>query len=219
MKKRPVIGITGGPASGKSLVAREFKRLGADVIDADRVAREVLAPGKEAYKEVVRAFGSGVLRPDGTIDRKALAKIVFSDPERLALLNSITHPPIIEIIKKRISVMRRSEAKGPVVVDAPLLFETGLDTEMDAVIVVRADMEEMVRRIMARDGLSRSEALSRIGAQMPVDEKARRADYVIDSSKDPDRTRAEARRLYEVIGGKAPLPKAKKGVDTEKKPC
>ena len=192
-----VVGLTGGAATGKSLVSGELKRLGASVVDADLIAREVLKKGTPAYEDTIRAFGEGILLADGSIDRKALGGMVFSSPEKLALLESITHPRIREIIRARVEELK---GKAPlIVVDAALLIEKGLYKEMDAVIVVRAGRAAQVARLKKRNGLSDEDAESIISAQAPAREKLKYADYVIDNSGAPADTLKAVRELYSVL--------------------
>lgn len=187
-----VVGLTGGLSSGKSLVSGEFKRLGAHVIDADIIAREVLEKGGPAYMETVREFGEGVLSEDGSINRRRLAGAVFSDASKLKRLNEITHPLILKRIREEVSI-----AKAPlVVVDAALLIETGLHREMDKVIVVFADEKSQIERFRKKEGATEEEARARMEAQMPLSEKLSYADYVIDNSSSMEASRREARRIY-----------------------
>ncbi len=195
------IGLTGGIGSGKSLVAQEFRELGAVIIDADLIAREVVAPSGPAYDPVVRVFGPGVLRPDGAIDRKALAARVFADPEARRQLNALTHPHI----RRRMAASIEQAASVPgvevIVVDIPLLLETteGRDLGLDGIVVVDAADNVRLERIMARDGLSRADAERRLAAQMPLREKVARADWVIDNNGSPEQTRAQVRTLWEAF--------------------
>ncbi len=198
-KKKIVLGVTGGPATGKSLVAREFARLGAALIDADAVAREVVRPGTPVYCEVVRAFGTKILCPNGKLDRKALGRIVFSDYTRLEELTAITHPEILRIIRERIRALLADDATSVIVLDAPLLFESGLDAEMDMVVVVYVDEKVQLRRLMARDGLTEKDALRLIGAQMPLEEKKKGADLLIDNNGRPEETIREVQKIYEKL--------------------
>lgn len=188
-----IVGLTGGIATGKSLVSAEFKRLGARVIDADEIAREVVEPGKPAYGEIVAEFGSPVLNPDGTIDRKALAERVFSDKEALAKLNGITHPRIRERIREEIARAGKDEI---VVIDVPLLLEGPLKDAVDRIIVIYADEEKQIERLDKRNGTSREEALKRLASQMPVTEKLKFADYVIDNNGAVEETLSRARELF-----------------------
>lgn len=198
-----VIGLTGGVATGKSLVASELARLGAHVICADEIAREVVGKGSRALAEIEGAFGGGVIKPDGTLDRKALGAVVFTDPESRRLLESITHPEIIERIRGRVRELKKRYAEPIIVIDAPLLFEVGLERETDRVIVVCADVEEQVRRITSRDGLTVEEARRRIEAQMPLEEKAARADYVIENNGAKEEALARAGEIMEKIRSEA----------------
>lgn len=191
-----VVGLTGGVASGKSLVEGEFKRLGAMIIDADVVAREITAPGKPAYKKIVREFGKKILLPDGQINRKILGTLVFSDPEKLKKLNEITHPPIIREIKKLSLELKKKYPQSIIVVNAPLLIEVGLHKKMNKVVVVYADENISVERIKKRDGLTKEEALSRIKTQMPLEKKIEFADFVIYNNGDKEDTLKEARDVW-----------------------
>jgi dephospho-CoA kinase len=195
-----IVGLTGGIGSGKSLVAAEFKRLGANVIDADAVLRELTRPGLPAYKAIEAEFGPGVLNDDATINRASLGRIVFCDPEKLARLNAITHPGIIGVIEERVVEFEKSRSPGAVtVVDAPLLIEVGLHEKMDRVVVVSADESRQVERVMERDGLGRAETLRRIHTQMPTSEKAALADFVIDGNGSVEETVAAARDVYKTL--------------------
>lgn len=192
-----IVGLTGGIATGKSLVSAELKRLGARVIDADEIAREVVEPGKPAYVEIVAEFGSPVLNPDATINRKALAERVFSDKEALAKLNGITHPRIRARIRERIrEEMARAGKNELVIIDVPLLLEGPLKDEVDRIIVVYADEERQLERLEKRNGATREEALRRLASQMPVMEKLKYADYVIDNNGAIEETLSRARELF-----------------------
>ncbi len=193
-----IVGLTGGIATGKSLVASEMKRLGAHVIDADSVAREVVEPGKPAYKEIIREFGRAVLKPDGTLDRKALADIVFKDKAALERLNAITHPRIRERIREEAA--RLSEGgNGLVVLDVALLIEMGVRYEVEKIIVVAAGREQQLERAMKRDGLTADEAERRLSCQMDIKEKLKYADYVIDNSGTKESTLERTRELFEEL--------------------
>ncbi len=199
MDKKITLGITGGPATGKSLVTKEFSRLGAIVVDADIIAREVLTPGRAEFTATVAAFGQEILSSEGTIDRKALGAIVFSDYARLAELTAITHPAIIRAIRESLSEFRLSAEGKVLVLDAPLLFEAGLAGDVDKIIVVFTDEAVQVKRLMKRDGLDEAGALSRAASQMPLAEKKRRAHYLIDNNGPPEDTLAEVRTLYKSL--------------------
>jgi dephospho-CoA kinase len=174
-----IIGLTGAVASGKSLVATEFEKLGAHVIDADIIAREVLSPGQEQFKMVVAEFGAEILSVTGEIDRTALARIVFNDCAKLTKLNQITHPEIIKRILDRIKEIRGEDLDTLIVLDAPLLIEVGLHDKVDRVVVVYVDEQTLIDRIVERDKLDPEEAAKRLACQMPLKEKIEYADHVI----------------------------------------
>ncbi|WP_459940342.1 dephospho-CoA kinase [Deferrisoma palaeochoriense] len=182
-----LVGLTGGIATGKSTAARAFARAGAVVIDADRVARQVVEPGTEGLEAVRAAFGDGVLRPDGSLDREALGRIVFADAEARERLNRILHPRIQAEVDRRVREAVAADPKALVVYDVPLLFETKAEGRFDLVVVVYVPPELQLRRLMLRDGLAEKEAGQRLAAQMSIDEKARRADVVLDNRGPPER--------------------------------
>ncbi len=175
-----VIGLTGGIASGKSTVASILASSGAIVLDADSIAREVVQPGKPAWVGILQRFGEDILFVDGEVNRKKLADVIFNDSLQRKALNSIVHPRVIDEILSRIGVIRRSGITTVVILDVPLLFESGMDEQVDYVLLVKADLDTQVKRIMKRDSLSEEQALSRIRAQMPLKEKLKRADFVIE---------------------------------------
>lgn len=194
----PVIGLTGGIASGKSLVSETLKELGALVIDADTVAREVVESGSRGWKQVVESFGEDILYPDGTIDRRKLGHLVFADPKKLKLLNDITHPLILNKINSEIKKYRDLDQQtGKVmVIDAPLLIETGLHSLADEVWVVDIPEEVQVERLIRRDGMSREEAWSRINSQMPASEKKKLAQVIINNSGETTTTQETVRDIW-----------------------
>ena len=203
-----VIGITGNIASGKSSVAAMFGALGARIIDADEIARIVVEPGEPAWKEIVGEFGEGIHEPGGAINRKKLAEIVFGDEAKRKRLNEITHPRIIERIRE--IVRGYEKEKAPVVmIEAALIVEKGgLKDLIDALIVVTADEEAQIRRLMREKGFSREEAVSRLRAQMPAEEKIKHGDYVIDNSGPLEDTRIRVKAVWEAVGssGKRRIP-------------
>jgi dephospho-CoA kinase len=200
-----VLGLTGGIATGKSTVARLFEGLGAVVIDADRIVHELQAPGQPALGEIAAAFGPEMLRPDGSLDRERLGALVFRDAEARARLNAIVHPRVGAELARRLAAARAAGVRL-VLLDVPLLLETGGARGLvEAVIVVYAPEAEQVRRQMARDGCTRDEAERRVRAQLPIEEKRRRADHVIDNSGSPADTEAQVRRLFDALCG-APSP-------------
>ncbi len=200
MSRRPLrIGLTGGIASGKSLVARAFEELGAAVVNADRIAREVLAPGGPAYDAVVRAFGPEIVRPDGTVDRKALAARVFADAGVRHRLNALTHPHIRRRMTEEAAQLAARPDVDVIVMDIPLLLDTTDGGDLDGIVVVYADEEVRLRRLVTRDGVSGEDARRRIAAQMPLRDKLSRADWVIDNNGSPEQTRAQVRAVWEAL--------------------
>ena len=175
-----VIGLTGGIASGKSTAARLLGDLGAPVIDADQLAREAVRPGTEALDAIVAAFGDDVLQADGSLDREALGKRVFADPEARRTLEWIVHPEVRRLTRLKLHALKESGARV-VFYMAPLLIEAGADTLCDEIWVVDLDEATQLQRVTARDGMSREEARQRMKAQMPPAEKAGRGDVVIDN--------------------------------------
>ena len=201
------IGLTGGIGSGKTEVAAVFRDLGARVLEADTMARELVAPGTPALERIEEEFGSAVLDADGALDRGELAAIVFGDPERLARLNAIVHPPLTEAVLSQIEALERDDADGVVVVDAALLLDWDISDAFDLIVVVRAPLEERLSRLVA-GGLSRDDAEARAAAQRPEDDLAEAADVVVDN----DGTLADLReRITELwanlpgrLGGRRP---------------
>lgn len=174
-----VIGLTGNSGTGKSSVAKVMEKYGALILDCDKIAHENMAVGGCAYDEIVSAFGKDILNSDKTINRKALGNIVFNDSQKLSILNKITHSKITQRVKDEIA---KASCKC-VVIDAPLLIETGLDAIADKVWVVTADTEVRIERIMNRDGISRQEVLSRFSKQTPAEVLEKKADLIIDHSQ------------------------------------
>ena len=204
MRTYAPIGLTGGMASGKTTVSRLFRAWGVFVADADEISRRALDPGMKCYDMTVAAFGRDILYADGTVDRKKVAGIVFSDPQALATLNGIIHPYVRETIRAD-SLRDFAEAPDRLVVwDVPLQFETGYDVEVAKTVVVTARQDIRVQRIVARDGSTKAAALRRIRAQMPDREKVRRADIVIRNNGSlaelEDRTREVFDELLETVG-------------------
>jgi dephospho-CoA kinase len=192
----PVFGLTGGIASGKSTTARYFEELGAYIIDADRLGHQVIEPGEAAYQEIVERFGKGVLDSGGRVDRRKLGPVVFADPQLLQTLNAIVHPRIIARTQELADAQQRRNPRGVIIFDAPLIFEAGIEGTMRKIIVAWCRPEQQLERLMAKTGISRQEAESRIQAQMPVEEKRRRADYVIDCSGTLEESHAQVQALY-----------------------
>ena len=183
-----LVGLTGGIATGKSTVSKNLQELGIPVIDADQVAREVVEPGKPAWRKIKETFGDAVITADGAIDRAVLGEIIFNNAEKRKKLNAITHPHIYKaIFRKCISLMLSGNQFA--VLDLPLLFESGYMVPfLHKIIVVRCGAVQQLERLMARNALSRQDAEVRINSQMSLDEKCARAHYVIDNSGDPEST-------------------------------
>jgi dephospho-CoA kinase len=190
-----ILGLTGGIATGKSTVAELFRDLGAAVVSADQLAREAVRPGTEALSRLVARFGPTILAADGTLNRKVLADIIFSDPSARKDLNRITHPAIAALAERRLGDLAR-EGHPLIVYEAPLLFEAGAEGRVDAVAVVSVDEDLQRTRLRARDGLNDAAAEDRIRAQMPLSEKVARADYVIDNSGSQEETAVQVRALF-----------------------
>ena len=191
-----LVGLTGGLATGKTTVAHLFQDCGASLIDADLLARTVVEPGRPAWREIVRSFGKGILRPDHAIDRAALARIVFRNPAKLRRLNAIVHPRVAREQARLTREIVKKDPRAVILYDVPLLFEAGVHKRMDRTIVVTADRETQIARLLKRNGLTRIEALRRLRAQMPLREKIKRADYVLDGFLPLPRLRRKAARLY-----------------------
>lgn len=190
------IGLTGGIASGKSTVAASLVRRGARLVDADQIAREVVLPGSPTLAEVALRFGQDILQEDGTLNRKKLGSIVFADAARRKELESILHPAIRAIMRER---MRQYETETPerlVVVDIPLLYESGLEGMVSEVMVVYVPRDLQLKRLMERDKLDPEQAASRLNAQMDIESKKSRADYVIDNSGTLEQTERQLDRFW-----------------------
>jgi dephospho-CoA kinase len=197
-----VIGLTGGIASGKSTVSRLLREMGATVIDIDAIAREVVAPGLPAWEEIVAWQGRAILQADGSLDRRRLGDIVFGDDKARARLEEITHPRITVAAN---AALAAAEQAGAVVavLDMPLLYEAGWQKKLDEVWVVYVDAATQLRRLTARDTLTAGQAKARVAAQLSLDEKARRADVVIDNSGSAAATAAQVAAVWcREAGGK-----------------
>ncbi len=190
-----VIGLTGGIASGKSTVSAILRDLGATVIDGDAIARAVTRPGEPAYQEIVATFGPGILKSDGSLDRRALGRKVFTDPDLRRTLNRITHPRIIARIAELVD-QARERGDRVVVIEAPLLIEAGMQDMVDEVWVVLVDEETQVERLMARERYPEAEAQGRVEAQLPLAEKLKFAHRVIDNRGSVEETRRAVEKLW-----------------------
>lgn len=190
------VGLTGGLASGKSFVGQAFASLGCYLIEADQLGHQVLLAGGEAYDAVVQEFGSDILDEAGSIERKKLAALVFEHPERLERLNRLVHPPVGERQRRMIAEIVERDPKAIVVVAAAILVETGSYKRYDRLIVVTCTREQQIERAMKRGALSREEVLARLSRQLPLEEKVRVADYVIDTSGSKENTLEQVRAVY-----------------------
>ena len=193
-----VIGITGGFGTGKTTVARIFKGLGAVVLDADEIAHKVISRSRPAYKRIVKIFGGGILK-NKKIDRKRLGEIAFQNKALLRKLCKIIHPLVIRKIKEEISRLKRKAPAAVVVLDVPLLIEAGLLRMVDELIVVKASRNLQIKRCQEKTGKKRQDILARIKAQMPINEKIRFSDFVIDNSGTRNRTKGKVRKIWEQI--------------------
>ena len=187
--------LTGGIATGKSYCLSRLATLGVPTIDADKLARLAVAPGSSGLSAVVERFGAGILREDGSLDRPALARIIFADRIARADLEAIVHPDVYRRIRDWFAQQPLTTTVA--VADIPLLFETGHEHDFDAVIVAACSPEEQLRRLMTRDGLAEADARARLAAQFPIDEKVRRAHYVIRTDGGFAETDAEIARVFE----------------------
>jgi dephospho-CoA kinase len=190
------VGLTGGIGCGKSTVSRMLLRKGAFIVDFDRVAHEVQEPDGTAWKAVVAEFGSEVLRSDRTLDREKLGAIVFNDGAKRRRLNEIVHPAVFEAWRGRVEAIRRERPEAVVIADVPLLFEVGMQTMLDLVVLVYLSPEGQIRRIMKRNGYTREEAALRLASQMPIDEKVPLADLVINNEGTFGETEAQIEDIW-----------------------
>jgi dephospho-CoA kinase len=193
-----LVGLTGGIASGKSTVAKILESLGAAIVNADTLAREVVEPGREAWKDIVATFGTEILQPDQSIDRQKLRAIIFNNPDARRELESIIHPRVRALAEQRI---RESTAAGysVIVYEVPLLFEGNLHEWLRPVILVACDIETQLERLQRRDGLDRGQAQKHIDAQMSLEEKRRLADYVIENNGSLDELKKQVEAVLEKI--------------------
>lgn len=190
------IGLTGGIAAGKSMVSGLLAELGAWILDADAISREVVEPGTEGLKAVAAEFGEKVLLPDGTLDRRALGAEVFGDPQKLERLNGILHPIIKAEMLKRAAEIEEQHPEDIVIFDVPLLIESGWQDVADEVWLVSAPVEQRIRRIAMRDGLDEKQAMERISAQMTDEQKAKYADVIINNGGSIQELKERVTKLY-----------------------
>jgi dephospho-CoA kinase len=191
--------LTGGIGTGKSTVAKLFFDFGAHIIDTDLIAREIVEPGKPAYLEVAEYFGEKVLNRDGTLNRELLRDRIIRDQAVRDKLNSITHPRISAVVADRIAAHQRENDGMPIIVDVPLLYEVGWDRLFPRVILAYAPVSIQVMRLMERDKLNRDTAELTIAAQMSIEEKKKRAKYIIDNSGTPEETNLQVKSLFEIL--------------------
>jgi dephospho-CoA kinase len=198
-----VVGLTGGVATGKSTVAGLFHRCGAIVIDADQLARQVVEPGKPAWRDIARTFGKSVLRSDGFIDRPALGAIVFQSPRKLRRLEQIVHPRVARLQARLTRTISERQPNAVIIYEVPLLFEAGVDKRVDEIIVVTADRRTQMERLAQRTGLPRAEILRRIKSQMPLARKRRMAGIVLDGTMPLSKLKRMVARLYRQLQKRA----------------
>lgn len=193
--KTLIIGLTGGMGSGKSEAARHLKTLGAVHVDADAVSRSLTAPGGEALPAIREVFGDEVFYADGTLDRRALGSVVFSSVAARHALEGIIHPRV-QRIALEMADAARAAGEDAVLMDVPLLFETGMDALCDMTVVISADIEERIRRVMSRDGLSREDAEARFASQMSDEERCARATHVVCNDHTMEKFKSELTAMY-----------------------
>lgn len=198
MGRKRVIGLTGGIATGKSTVSRLFRELGVPIVDADQLARQVVTKGSEALQELVDFLGEEILQPDGRLDRSRLGEIIFADPEIRQKVDEIMHPRVFVQMQEATQKALASAQTPIVILDVPLLFESGYTLRLaDDTVVVYARPSVQRARLMARNNMDATEADRRIASQMALEEKLRRADYVIDNSGPLYKTKKQVQRLWE----------------------
>jgi dephospho-CoA kinase len=202
-----VVGLTGGMCCGKTTVSSMFAELGCLIIDADLISRKLVEPSETSYKRIVKFFGKEILHKDGTLDRKKLGSIIFEDPAKRKVLNSILHPSIIREEERMIREAREKGSHQIAIVSAALMIEAGSYKQFKKIIVVHCTRELQIQRIMKREKISRREALQRISSQLSTTEKRKYADYVINTSGPFTQTRKQAVKIYEKL---RKLPDARK---------
>ena len=194
-----IVGLTGGVASGKSTVSKVFKEEGAYLVDADRIARELVQPHTPAWQELLSVFGEEILQLDGSVNRKKLSALVFAHPEKRAVLNRLLHPRIKEETQRRLEEIGRRDPGAIVVIDAALLVETGSYREVDRLIVVQSSKARQIERLEGRDGMIREEAERIVAAQLPLEAKLKVADIVFSNDGTIEETRRRAKELFQEL--------------------
>lgn len=205
------IGLTGGIASGKSTVAAMFAELGAHIIDLDQLARQAVAKGSPALEAIAREFGPGVLTPAGELDRPAMRRLIFDDPQARSRLNAIVHPEARRLARQEKQRIAQRDPDAILIYDVPLLFETNSAGRYRAVILVYVPPEVQIARLMARDGVDRRAAQAALAAQMPIDQKRRLAQFLVDNSKGLEETREQVAGVWRSLCRLARGPKGAKG--------
>jgi dephospho-CoA kinase len=198
------VGLTGGIATGKTAVVAMLRELGCRVLEADKIGHQMIQPAGAAYQEVVREFGQGILTSEGLVDRRKLGDIVFADAKRMERLNAILHPPILEEQSRQLASIEQADPRAIAVVEAALLIEAGFDKKLEFVVVTWCTPEQQLARLTQAGtgrGLTVEQARQRIASQMPIDEKRRRADAVIDCSGTLEHTRAQVITLFAKLKG------------------
>jgi dephospho-CoA kinase len=193
------VGLTGGIATGKSMVVKLLADKGARIIDFDHLTRYVQEPGRPAWNELVSLFGREIIKDDQTINRRKLGEIVFQDPQKLARLNAIVHPLIFQEWRRRLAVLRESNCGRIVISDIPLLIETGEQKDFDLIILVYAPPWQQLERLRIRNGYNAEEARQRLSSQLPIDLKVPYADIIIDNSTSREKTSEQVDSLWEEL--------------------
>ena len=192
-----IAGLTGGIASGKSTVSAFLEDAGAIIVDADKIARNVAQKGQPAWQEIVSTFGQKILLPDGEINRILLGDIIFNDPAKKQILNRIVHPEVISETATRLAQIEINQPRAVVILDVPLLIESGMDTGLSDIIVVYVPESVQIQRLMIRDAQTQAQAPARIGSQMPIEEKKQRATIINDKSCSREDTRSISLTVYQ----------------------
>lgn len=194
-----LVGLTGGIGSGKSLAARFFKELGAHIIDADKLSRDLVRPGQPALREIIEIFGEDIIDSDGNLNRGELAKIIFKDVKKKAALELILHPKIIKMEQEEYARISNSDPSAIVIIEAALLIESGNYKNVDKVIVIQTSEEQQVARILARSNVSQDQAIARIKNQMRLEEKNKFADFLLENMSTPEDLKKNVHELYKKI--------------------
>lgn len=194
-----VVGLTGGVATGKSTVAKMFQQCGAVVIDADQLARQVVEPGKPAWRAIVKLFGKTILKEDRSLDRQAIGNIVFRNRTKRRQLERIIHPRVAREQQRLVRQIAKRKPRAVILYEVPLLFEAGVDKRVDTIVVVTADRNTQITRLKTRNGLSRAEALHRISSQMPLAKKIQQADHVLNGTLPRPTLRKQVGQLFKSL--------------------